>query len=720
MLGLARPSGSRPLPSGVHLSPLEPRRLFASVTLIAHGYEPSGEASKWIDSLGSAIAARLPGGADTYRMTVEGSGDGLRVSSFRPVGSVRGRGDVVVLLDWARSSAVSFSLLFPTAVNPTDKIAAVVAPLFLTPQAGRAQPLAELPIHLVGHSRGGSLVSELAKSLGRRGVWVDHLTTLDPRPVPSDPSAKAWNNVVFADNYYQRADTILLQGSTVDGARNVSLSSVFSSLTGFGEAHNAVTTYYRGTASNSVGSAAWYATSSTGPRESIGFAYARGGGVSRPASGLRFSGASRESLSVTASGADRWDNAVFTSPAGATVVAQDRAVPLTLRIDDANNDAEVALFADADEDPYNGLGTPLGLTLPAGQTLSTWSPAIAPSTLAPGEYRLAARVTNGTHTRYDYVGFPLTVLPAGTPVPDPAARTIAFTSRSPARYTDSSGQAVTVTLKGSGTGLVAFAPGAAANADAASLTLVGTTARSSIGVVSRAATTLGRLTSAGPVASISAPKATFPQGVSLGTAGTVRLAGMSGAALVAGDVATLDLGAVTDASLAATGSIRTLRLASWLDNAVPAEAISLASLGTLTVRGEFQADLTVSSSSARLSFGGTVSTSVLSLPAGATSLTARRMSASTLLVGFPLGTDPLTATRDQATAPSATLRSVTIRSGPFSSVAIAAANLGPVRLPAPEPAAPSVLAALSWGSLAVAGKRITPEVPPAGLTLRAL
>jgi hypothetical protein len=100
--------------------------------------------------------------------------------------------------------------------GPTAQaVAAAVIDKLVTGQNGK-HPLAELPIHLIGHSRGGGMVCELARLLGERGIVVDQLTPLDPHPLTaSDPQpvfplsavidtpAAIYLNVVFADVYSQ-------------------------------------------------------------------------------------------------------------------------------------------------------------------------------------------------------------------------------------------------------------------------------------------------------------------------------------------------------------------------------------------------------------------------------------------------------------------------------------------------------------------------------------
>jgi hypothetical protein len=77
----------------------------------------------------------------------------------------------------------------------------------------------ELPIHLLGHSRGGSLITALAADLGAKGAWVDQLSPLDPVPVGSDAPINITDNVSFADNYFQTS--FILHGNAAAGAHNV-------------------------------------------------------------------------------------------------------------------------------------------------------------------------------------------------------------------------------------------------------------------------------------------------------------------------------------------------------------------------------------------------------------------------------------------------------------------------------------------------------------------
>jgi len=131
-------------------------------------------------------------------------------------------GEIVIVLNW---SSISNHFIPENPYN-TKHVAEAVKDLILKGQNGN-KPLAELPIHLIGHSRGGTLVTELARVLGEAGVWVDHVTMLDPHgvnlsriPAVKDPDPLIYENVVFADNYYQGNLNTWPDGCWVTGAYN--------------------------------------------------------------------------------------------------------------------------------------------------------------------------------------------------------------------------------------------------------------------------------------------------------------------------------------------------------------------------------------------------------------------------------------------------------------------------------------------------------------------
>src|SRR3954447_9204382 len=193
------------------LEPLEPRTLLAGVTFLTHGYQ--GSVTGWIAKMSDDIVARAGGDsqATVYTMKVgENSKQRLSVLSLtRDRGSSgyqsTNTGEIVVKLDWSSVSGGGES---------TIDVAAVVSKFLLNQQASDAAPrFVELPIHLIGHSRGASLMTALSQNLGGAGVWVDQQTDLDPHPVDGvndilgasfgDMPMATFDNVAFSDTYWR-------------------------------------------------------------------------------------------------------------------------------------------------------------------------------------------------------------------------------------------------------------------------------------------------------------------------------------------------------------------------------------------------------------------------------------------------------------------------------------------------------------------------------------
>ncbi|HXU75752.1 MAG TPA: hypothetical protein VN794_04245 [Methylomirabilota bacterium] len=216
------------------------------VTLITHGFNSS------IDGWVIGMATQVPGypgfpgtNFSCYEIAITQNAQSQLIATptllfgTPPLGT--DSGEIIIKLDWSTLSA---------GTVPTTSIASTAANALLTtnllPIGGRT--LAELPLHLVGHSRGASVITEMARLLGAQGIWVDHVTTLDPHPVSlfGDPSMKNYANILFADNYWQNLGNNITDptGQSIPGAYNRQLTN----LTGGNTLnHSDVHLWYHGT-----------------------------------------------------------------------------------------------------------------------------------------------------------------------------------------------------------------------------------------------------------------------------------------------------------------------------------------------------------------------------------------------------------------------------------------------------------------------------------------
>ncbi|HMJ64939.1 MAG TPA: hypothetical protein VK615_06285, partial [Candidatus Binatia bacterium] len=224
----------------------------AAVTIITHGL--NSDIDDWVLAMGGRMA-RYPGFQGTnftcYQIDVV---PGINVTATRIGGVAPAQtdsGEILIKLDWRQLANNSYS---------TYDVAGAVAPQllrtnFIPELNGHA--LVELPLHLIGHSRGGSLICQLSALLGTNGIWADHLTTLDPHPLNNDgfsdfpytvvdAPARTYENVLFHDNYYQTLDAIAY-GEPVSGAYVRRLTNLNGGYGGPGGAHSDVHLWYHGT-----------------------------------------------------------------------------------------------------------------------------------------------------------------------------------------------------------------------------------------------------------------------------------------------------------------------------------------------------------------------------------------------------------------------------------------------------------------------------------------
>ncbi len=414
---------------------LEPRHLLSGVTLITHGFNSS--VGDWVTAMANAIAARSGPTSDQPRYRVDVTDPGHDGGPLSVVNTSRsgpapadytGATDIVILLNWT-DVAGTLSLGGGYHRSTVD-VAAAVAEKLLSPNflTDLVTPLAELPFHLIGHSRGASLVGELAKKLGERGVWVDQMTTLDPHPVdgvrePSwplnfnfgDAPMTSWENVAFWDNYWRTegSSSFDFTGESIANVYNLQLSESVLTSGGYSYEHSDVHLWYHGTIDTSPTASdgaytvptSWYGGVHPA-RDATGFYYSRLVGGQREIAGLSVElGGAANRTTINWSNA-QWPNVLELTVSGGNLqfVSGD-PIPVSYYYQDYDSAATISFSLDLDQNPYsqNAVGQWNKDVAKTGAVPVQSGDSLYFSGVPSGTYYVTAKITDPSgHTRYAY------------------------------------------------------------------------------------------------------------------------------------------------------------------------------------------------------------------------------------------------------------------------------------------------------------------------------
>jgi hypothetical protein len=203
------------------------KNLVTGATIITHGFQFSASGGDALMPLAQSIAGRTTSWIIDYDVVNRRSFIDTNQSTLP--GGMNDQRHAVVLFDWAQES---FERTLGWAEGAGDALFNLVVNLGLAdPKAGTAKEL-----HFIGHSFGSAVTSEAVERLARYNIAVDHVTYLDPHEfdqpdLSDDPSmttlgkpagygATVWNNVEFADTYYET------RGTNVAGRNNDFVPSV--------------------------------------------------------------------------------------------------------------------------------------------------------------------------------------------------------------------------------------------------------------------------------------------------------------------------------------------------------------------------------------------------------------------------------------------------------------------------------------------------------------
>lgn len=277
----------------------------------------------------------------------------------------------------------------------------------------------------------------------------------------------------------------------------------------------------------------------------------------------------------------------------ATVIGYPGNVAVfTVTLDQALTTSATVQYATSDGTAIAGTdytATSGTLTFAPGVTTQTVSVPVLLDTNNPGNLTFTLTLSNASGAKID------SATATGT-IEEQPVTTISFSAASPARYTDSAGKKVTISLKGAGSGTAVFITG---QQDPLELTLTGTDAASVLSIKGSGAI-VGGIADNGSLAVINAKTTTLTGSVSISgslaklTLGnvTASAAGQSISIGAAGGSTIVTLGNVTDERFSTAGAIASLSVRSWLNSGTKGNvAISATSIGSIKSTGDFAADV---------------------------------------------------------------------------------------------------------------------------------